>query len=445
MKKIIALCAIALLTACANSEQRDLAVVELDCRTGLYLNAEGEALALTPAGSSGYRWRMLDGRSGALDAAGGASRLGVTEEPDGFEAELGACGDDRISFGPSGALQSYFRAPVQITDVTYTHDGLTFGGRLIWPAGAEHAPLVVHVHGSGRASQVRSGSMQWLLAAQGIASFAYDKRGTGLSEGQYTQDFEILSADARAALAQARSMAGERITRAGYVGASQGGWVAPLAASESNVDFVVALYGLAVSPLEEDRSEVVQNLALAGWGPDEQAKGAALSDAAGVIMASNFREGFEEFDRLRREYREEAWYQDIDGEFTSEMLPHPALALRLIGPTRSVGTTWRYDPMPVLRRLDTPQFWMIAGDDTEAPPQETVTRIRALQAEGRQIDLAIYPGADHGMWLTERTPAGVRQTAQVRDYYRAIGEWILSRDLSVARAAGAEVELARTP
>ena len=438
MKKLMALFAALFVVACGG-EPRDLPVAEIDCRTGLYVNDNGEHLALTPTTTGGYRWRTIDGRAGSLDVAGGASNLGWTEEPDGLDFNLGACGDDRIAVTQAGATQTYTRVPLEITDVTFEHDGLQFSGRLIWPAGVERAPLAVQVHGSESWSAVRSGSMQWLLAAQGIASFVYDKRGTGASEGSYTQDFYVLAEDARAALAQARSMAGNRISSVGFLGGSQGGWIGPLAASEANVDFVVALYGMAVNALQEDRYEIVQNLARAGWGEEEQAKGAELSAAAGEIMRSDFREGYAEFNRLRDLYRDEPWYEDIEGEFTSEMLPHPEIGLRIIGPMRSQHTSWEYEPVPVLRALEVPQFWMIAAEDTEAPPAETITRIRALQAEGRPIDLAIYPGADHGMILTERTESGERRTRLVQNYYRTIADWIRARDLSTARAAGAEV------
>ncbi|HYD87394.1 MAG TPA: hypothetical protein VEA80_07960 [Vitreimonas sp.] len=442
MRHLLAALALIGLAACGEREERDLPVAEIDCRTGLYRNQTGDVLALTPTSGGGYRWRMLDGRTGALKQADGAwrSTLGWTEEPDGFAVELGACGDDAIRFGPDGALRSYARAPLEITETTFEHDGLTFTGRLIWPAGAERAPLAVHVHGSERWSAVRSNATPYLLAAEGVASFVYDKRGTGQSEGAYTQDFHVLAADARAALAEARRLAGARIERDGFIGGSQGGWIGPLAASESDVGFVVALYGLAVNALQEDRYEIVQNLARAGWDEEVQAKGAALSDAAGVIMASDFREGYAEFNRLRRAYRDEPWYEDLDGEFTSEMLPYPEIGLRIIGPTRDLGTSWEYEPMPVLRALETPQFWMIAADDTEAPAGETITRLRALQAEGRPIDVAIYPGADHGMILTERPANGeVRETGHVRDYFRQIAAWIKTRELTFARAAGAEV------
>ena len=114
----------------------------------------------------------------------------------------------------------------------------------------------------------------------------------------------------------------------------------------------------------------------------------------------------------------------------------PGILLRMFGPMRNRGTTWNHDPLPVVRSLHVPQFWMIAANDTEAPPEVTVSRICALQAEGLPIDLAIYPGADHGMVLTGRTGAAVRTTGHVHDYYPQVAHWIRSRDLGYARAAG---------
>lgn len=438
MTRILLLGLALLLAACAG-ERRDLPVADIDCRTGLYRNAEGEVLALTPTTERGYRWRMLDGRTGALDVEGGASRRGWTEEADGFQAELGACDANEIRFGPSGNLHVYARVPLEVRDVTYEHDGLTFSGRLIWPAGVERAPLAVHVHGSERWSAVRSNAMPYLLAAEGVASFVYDKRGTGQSGGRYTQDFNVLAADAIAALDEARSLAGDRIERAGFIGASQGGWVAPLAASQTTADFVVALYGLAEGALAEDREQVRRDVADAGFDAQAQARAVELADAAGVIIASDFRSGFREFDALRQRYRDEPWYRAIRGEFTGQMLPHHEWALRVIGPMHDQGTSWEYDPMRTLAALNTPQFWMIAADDLEAPPQETIRRLRTLQAQGRPIDLAVYPNADHGMIVVEGAGDERRRLRHVENYFRQIGAWIRNRDLALASAAGAEI------
>lgn len=441
MRYLVATLTLLALASCAANDSRDQAEVQLECRAGLYRNDAGELLALTPLTSGGYRWRTLDGRTSALKHDGSAWRSlrGWTNELDGLAADLSACSDGELRLGQPDALTTYRYTPIETTDTTFERDGVTLAGRLLTPNGAEPAPLVVFVHGSGSYSALQHESYPWLLAAEGINVFVYDKRGTGASGGEYTQDFDVLSADARAALTQARQLAGARASTAGFMGASQGGWVAPLAASRADVDFTVVLYGLAESPLAENRNEVVQGMARAGWGQEEQAKAAALADASGEIIASNFREGFGEFDRLRREYRNEPWYDDVEGEFTGEMLPYPSIALRLVGPSRNRGTSWRYEPVPVLRALETPQFWVIAADDTEAPPAETIARIRALQAEGRPIDLAIYPDSDHGMILQERNGDDVREIGHVRDYFRQIAAWIKARDLSYARAAGAEV------
>lgn len=446
MMRALTLGAALWLGACAG-EPRDLPVASIDCRTGLYRSAEGEALALTPLSSGGYRWRKQNGESGAVEADGDGWRTtrGWTGQSDGAVIELGACGAGALRLGPEGASISYARESLEITDVTFEHDGLSFAGRLIWPAGVARAPLVVHIHGSERSSAIRSNAMPYLLAAQGIASFVYDKRGTGRSDGAYTQNFHVLAGDAIAALAQARALAGDRISSAGFIGASQGGWIGPIAASQTNVDFVVVLFGLAEGALAEDRGQVMRDLADAGFGAEDQARAAELSDAAGAIMASNFRSGFAEFDRLRALYRGEPWYGAVRGEFTGQLLPYPEFLLRLVGPMHGVGTSWDYEPMTVLPSLDTPQFWMIAANDAEAPPEETIRRLRTLQANGQPIDLAIYPNADHGMILLAPAPDGApARIGHVRDYFLQVGAWITARDLSFALNAGAEVHPAAT-
>ncbi|MCD9045647.1 alpha/beta hydrolase family protein [Luteimonas sp. MHLX1A] len=447
MKHSIILVVLVLLAACSGNAVHGEAGARV-CRSGIYRAADGETLVLTPTTNDGYRWRMLDGRTGALQQEDGQwrSTLGWTGEPDGFIADLANCAGGELRLGPAEAPASFARAHVQVVETGFESDGVTLAGRLLMPPGGEAVPLAVFVHGSGDYSSREYEAYPWALAAQDVAVFVYDKRGTGASEGRYTQDFHVLAADARAALAEARRLAGDRASSTGFLGISQGGWVAPLAASRADVDFVVALYGLLVTPLEEDRLEVMQSLAHAGWGEVEQARGAALSDAAGAVIASNFSHGFSELQRLRRQYREEPWYEDLEGEFTPELLRYPGILLRMFGPMRNRGTTWNHDPLPVVRSLHVPQFWMIAANDTEAPPEVTVSRICALQAEGLPIDLAIYPGADHGMVLTGRTGAAVRTTGHVHDYYPQVAHWIRSRDLGYARAAGAQVhEAVRAP
>src|SRR6185369_17904771 len=159
---------------------------------------------------------------------------------------------------PDGTARQWVRSSTRETDVTFVSAATKLAGRLIEPPGAvdPKRPLVVLVHGSEKTPAIGS-VYAYMLAAQGVSIFVYDKRGTGASGGDYTQNFELLADDAAAAMRQARKMAAGRFGRTGYFGGSQGGWVAPLAATRSSADFVAVGFGLVVSPIEEDREQLL--------------------------------------------------------------------------------------------------------------------------------------------------------------------------------------------
>src|SRR3990167_8997657 len=129
------------------------------------------------------------------------------------------------------------------------------------------------------------------MAAQGLYVFVYDKRGTGASDGEYTQNFELLAEDAANALAQARGMAAGRFGRAGFFGGSQGGWVAPLAATRTKADFVAVGFGLVASPIEEDREQMVSEVRAAGLGEEAVTLVNRLSKATSGLLLSDFHTG----------------------------------------------------------------------------------------------------------------------------------------------------------
>ena len=123
---------------------------------------------------------------------------------------------------------------LQISEVKFKSHGTTFSGWLISHPGDHPKPLVVTVHGSERTSPRTSTYPLMSWQRLGLNVFFYDKRGTGNSEGEYTQNFELLADDAAAAMNEARSVAAGRFTNGPAIyGGSQGGWVAPLAATRS--------------------------------------------------------------------------------------------------------------------------------------------------------------------------------------------------------------------
>ena len=142
-------------------------------------------------------------------------------------------------------------------------------------------------------------ALQRLLPAENIGAFVYDKRGTGGSGGKYTQDFDTLADDAVAAMREAKRIAGARCARIGYQGGSQGGWVAPLAATHAPVDFVIVSFGLAVSVIDEDQEEVALEMRLKGHSQEEISKALEVASAAEAVFESGFTKGFERFDAVK--------------------------------------------------------------------------------------------------------------------------------------------------
>jgi hypothetical protein len=373
----------------------------------------------------GLRWSRFDGSTGLLTAQPGGgwkSTLGWTDRPDGKAISFSPCAAGQISFdGMAG-----HRIAFDVRPARFSSHGVTLVGRLVLPPGGERVPIVVLVHGSEQDSALATYPLQRVLPAAGVGAFVYDKRGTGASGGQYTQDFSLLADDAVAAMREARRLAGSRLGRIGYHGGSEGGWVAPLAANRAPVDFVIVAFGLAVSVIDEDQEAVEIEMREKGHSPAEIAKGQQVAAAAEAVFASGFTKGFAELDAVRARYGHERWYKDMHGDFAHFILPHSKAELLAMAPKFRWGTPFYYDPMPALRAGATPQLWVVGGEDYEAPAAETSRRITSLIDAGRPFTLADFPHAEHGITLFDTAPNGERLStrwepgyyAMIRDYAR---------------------------
>ena len=402
-----------------------------DCHVGTYHLSDGRDVDIAPADEN-LRWRMKDGTSGRLaPTADGSwsSTLGWTGRPDAKRISFGNCAAGEIHFdGVEG-----HRILFDIVETSFQGAGVTLAGRLLMPKGKNPAPIVVIVHGADRGSALEGSgafALQRLFPSAGVGAFVYDKRGTGASGGKFTHDYLTLADDAIAAMREAKRLAGARAGRIGYLGTSQGGWVAPLAAKIEAVDFVLIAYGLAVSPLEEDRSALALDLTRRGYGADAVAKAMEVADATSAVLLSNFREGYDQVEAVRKKYEKEPWFPLLHGNVSFLILQRPAAELKELGPTLFPGAPLQYDPMPVLRNLQIPQLWLLGEDDIDAPSAETAARLKCLAASGSPIITAMFSGAEHGMYEYEVAPDGTRlSTRQPEGYFKMMADFIRDRRL----------------
>lgn len=400
--------------------------INKDCHIGSYRLSDGRVIDIAPSDDNTLRWRMFTGETGQLHPhANGTwtSTYGWTDRPDGKVISFSDCDKGEIHLGKEQGRRIDF----DVRDTVFESNGVKLVGRLVLPKGSEKIPVVVLVHGSEHSSALDSYALQRMFPAQGIGAFVYDKRGTGVSGGTYTQDFDLLANDAIAAMNEAKRLAGGRLGRIGYQGGSEGGWVVPLAVNRVPVDFAIVSFGLAVTVLEEDQESVALDMDLHHRSAADTAKALELARAGEHVVETVGKEGYEEFDALRQKYKSEPWYKDVHGDFIFVVMPlNQQQIIDAITQAFNVETTpFRYEPMPTLRASTTPQLWVLGSDDLDAPSAETSRRIKSLIVQGKNYTLAVYPGAEHGMTEYELNAKGERVSMRFSPgYFQMMADFI---------------------
>ena len=401
------------------------------CYSGAYRFSDGGYVVLSPSDEGSLRYRVTDGRSGRLypdddkhfhGGPGWASR-----EPRIADATFESCSGQTLQFklkdGPAGVAR---RVEVTKKTATFSSIGNTLYGELYTPA--KPKALVVLVFGSGQDSAVTFNYVQHLLPLYDIAAFVYDKRGTGKSNGRFTVDFSELADDALAAVAYARKLLDVPGVPVGLMGESQGGWIAPLAAARAPTDFVVVSYGLAISPLDEDRGEVSGELRAKGYDDSVVAKGRELTAITSRIMLSRFTAGLDDLRKFKAAHANEKWLHEVEGDFTGPLVRSPDDQFTELRAALGFDAILDYDAQAALRRVRVPMLWVVAGKDTEAPSAPTLEFLRAQQAAPTQLDIAIFPNADHGI-LEEGEKNGQPYARQSTGYHDLLAHWIVTRKL----------------
>jgi pimeloyl-ACP methyl ester carboxylesterase len=409
----------------------------LACYYGGYDFNGGLMASVTPtSGPRSLRITFMSGETWRLDPAPDAtglpskftmSRGWTGEVTPGAAVEFGTCEDGRVRIRGGGDVPDNEgrRQTFDVTDATFVSHGLKLYGRLVMPRVEGAVPVAVLGHGSESDSAVLFNRLQYLLPANGIGVFVFDKRGTGKSEGSYTQNFHWLADDMAAALNKARELAGELGSEVGYQGGSQAGWILPLAAGKAKTDFVLVGFGLAEGVLAEDREEAFDDLRAAGYGDDVIAKAREITDATGQVMLSRFKDGYEGLDAVREKYGKEPWYEKVNGEYTGYLLRLPNWVIQFVGPWLDMGTSWEYDPLPALQAYQGPHLWVLAGRDSSAPSATTLKILRDVQATHPNLDIVMFPNADHGIIeFTEGKDGTRNEIGFSPGYFPLMVEWI---------------------
>jgi pimeloyl-ACP methyl ester carboxylesterase len=414
---------------------------------GAYRMADGEVLAISSFNGK-QRFFMQNGRTGSLDSTGDNTYAGGEPELEagGATHTLTLAGDS-LTLNWDGSDRLLTPVPLKIEDHTFSSADVLLQGRLVIPADGHYRGVVILVHGSERYSALENNYLPYIFAANELAVFVYDKRGTGRSGGDYTLDISQLADDLVAAIAQVGDIAelsGQPILLAGF---SQGGWVAPLAALESGkVQGLFVGYGPAVAVSEEDRWGYVYWLQKEGYSAQDIANADQLFYLLTDMRSRGTPDRWKELKPLIKQYRGEKWFREgIAGTDSSlAVLSDTPIPLTLMYWWTSIfglDQFTDYDPMPVLSKLDIPGYWVFAGEDASVPTPGSIENLEQLIEEGKPFAYKVYPDTSHGIVVFSQREGRQRDfVAYHPDYYSDMIRWLQTRAAAANRNDVVEID-----
>src|SRR3546814_10989471 len=118
---------------------------------------------------------------------------------------------------------------------------------------------------------------------------------------------------------------------------------------------------------------MVSEARAAGLGKDAEALVNRLSAATSELVLTNFTQGYDALDAVRREMAAQPWAAAINGEYSGAIARVPNDELKRLGRARfdTVELIWDYDAVAGLKKLDTPLLWVLAGESRAEPTQPT--------------------------------------------------------------------------
>ena len=237
---------------------------------------------------------------------------------------------------------------LEYEEIGFANGDLGLAGMLFQPQGEGPPPVAVIIHGSGPSFR---GNTWYLSVAQhlqqnSIAVLLPDKRGSEQSEGNWVGvGFDELATDTLAAVDFVRSRPEFERSPIGLVGMSQGGWIAPVAAThDPEIAFIVSMSGAAVPTARQLLHEEIYNMSAYTW---------------------------------------------------------PVIA-RMLAPLTSsqilkmdhVRAFADFDPIPYWQQVDASTFFAFGGGDTNVPVEESLEALRTNQIEAW---VKVYPDGGHAI------------------------------------------------
>ncbi|WP_235298223.1 alpha/beta hydrolase [Portibacter marinus] len=260
------------------------------------------------------------------------------------------------------------------------------------------------IHGSGSQSRKEYAFHARKLAREGMASFAYDKRGSGKSEGNtYDVGYEGYAQDAIAGIQKIKSL--YDFEKLGLFAVSEGEWVSLIIDSLINIDFMVMISPSGTTPMNQTIREMTTRLGVKNISADAIIEAEELYHE--ILSFDNDSISRLELERQIQLSKDKDWFQAAE-DFSEDLYFYP----------------WWYkvkdfDPSPLLRKSNTPILVMVGKDNESYPSIETESNFLPYS----QVRTVVFEEGDHAL-LVWRLGKGIPPPAFVDRYEETYSQWI---------------------
>lgn len=309
-----------------------------------------------------------------------------------------------------------YRDRVLREEVKLETGGVALVGTLTLPRTAA-APLVIGVHGAeGGTRQFHLfRHLESALPPAGIATLVFDRRGEGESGGdRATTNYKLFAADVRAWMRLCAS--DDRIdpARIGLWGISQGGWIAPLAATGSPAPAcLVAVSAAGVTPGAQMAFATRALLREAGYGDDAVEQMLTLRRAMDEL--SHGRMTVSDAQRLLDSVIDEPWFE-------LAFVPSDASLI-----DESWAEEMEFDIRPALRSLNMPVLLFFGEHDRWIPVAESADVWRSTLGADADLTVASLPGTGHAATFANDPSDWLEHGPVSLDYERTLVDWLRDR------------------
>ncbi|WP_224485073.1 alpha/beta hydrolase [Robertkochia aurantiaca] len=289
-------------------------------------------------------------------------------------------------------------------EVMFENEGNQLYGTLYQPKSQEARCLVVFIHGSGSEDRGEYAFHARNLARSGVAAFAYDKRGSGRSEGDtYETGYQGYAGDAVAAIEKIRKT--YPFEKTGLFAFSEGEWVSLIIDSLIPVDFIVMVSPSGTSPLKQTVREMTYRLERKGFTENEIEEAKNLY--TDILTFKNDPAARKLIEERIAVLRDKDWFKAGE-EFSEELYFYPWW-----------NQVMYFQPETYLEASHT-EILVISGRENESfPPEETVKNFQKYKG----VETVILEEGDHAM-LTWPLGKGVPPPFYADQYENTYLSWI---------------------